>query len=419
MEGKKVQPTDVITERLTDMEKKQMTVGPAITTTTFQRGDPIQAAAALKQKLAAVITANPWLAGNLIKKSGALNLCYSPSPQPVDQFFNMGTDVINKGGLDSEMEFVDVCKAVAGTAAEIGKGSALINNNKLLLALTVVPDAKRSSDTFAVIFSVSHVIADGYTYYKLLSMLAKDGEVVALNATRKHDIGPQSKLAMGKEEGAFLLSGSLICNVICSMMCGSKPLIESYHVDLEKVKAAKQAVQKEGPEGVDFVSTNDILTSAFGNATDCRVLLMPLNFRDRLPDFTGTDAGNYEGALALGPEDYAGPELIRKTMKSGPPTFKRCVAKPLPGCCESMRTNLGMITNWCFPFFEELQLEGCEQLLHMPHCDTNMVPFDIAVVYRPKKGKLALALFVRSCTSADLKADLPVGKLISSAESCV
>ena len=81
--------------------------------------------------------------------------------------------------------------------------------------------------------------------------------------------------------------------------------ISSDRVKKEKDKAA----------GVDYVSANDILCSTFASATNARSLLMPINFRERLPAFTGEDAGNYEGALCFGPDDFATPSLIRKTLK--------------------------------------------------------------------------------------------------------
>ena len=50
--------------------------------------------------------------------------------------------------------------------------------------------------------------------------------------------------------------------------------------------------------------------------------------------------------------------------------------------------------------FSELSVAGCEQLLHMPLCDVKMVPFDVAVVYRPKAGKLAIVYMTRATDSA-------------------
>ena len=52
----------------------------------------------------------------------------------------------------------------------------------------------------------------------------------------------------------------------------------------------------------------------------------------------------------------------------------------------------------------------------MPHCDVGMVPFDVAVVYRPRAGELAVVFFVRSCKREDLQALCPIGDELASAE---
>ena len=149
---------------------------------------------------------------------------------------------------------------------------------------------------------------------------------------------------------------------------------------------------------------------------------MPLNFRDRLHDFNASDAGNYEGALVFGPEDYDEPALIRATLKSGPPKYIRgggvIAAAPLPGCLGSLRCNITMVTNWTFPFFSELKIDDdCDQMLHVPHCDIKMVPFDVAVLYRPRANDLAVTFFVRSCSSDEIEANIPIGKEIYSADT--
>eukprot|EP00658_Telonema_sp_P-2_P085658 TRINITY_DN9808_c0_g1_i1.p1 TRINITY_DN9808_c0_g1~~TRINITY_DN9808_c0_g1_i1.p1 ORF type:complete len:321 (+),score=53.43 TRINITY_DN9808_c0_g1_i1:392-1354(+) len=313
------------------------------------------------------------------------------------------------------MGMVQLCREVGGSAAEVPKGSGCIDKPCALAALSVVPDTTRPGDTFAVVFSLSHVIADGFTYYHMLSMLSHGSTLVAASATRKHDIVPRSSEATGEHESAFLSSKSLMCNVVGTMLFGRTPFVESYYVDPTRVGAAKSA-----STGVPFVSTNDVLVSAFGNTTSCRVLLMPINFRHKLENFLDTDAGNYEGALVFGPEDYTDPALIRGTLRSGGPAFRRGPEGPppraLPGCCESLRMTIGMVTNWTFKSFDEMVLEGCQQMLHIPHCDESTVPFDVAVVYRPRAGQLAVACFVRSVNGAELKAGCPLGGSVSCAE---
>jgi hypothetical protein len=77
-----------------------------------------------------------------------------------------------------------------------------------------------------------------------------------------------------------------------------------------------------------------------------------------------------------------------------------------------------MVTSWVFPSFSALSVEGAEQLLHMPHCDVKMVPFEVAVVYRPQAGRIAVVYFTRAIDSAGLKSECPVGTQVLSADEC-
>ena len=54
----------------------------------------------------------------------------------------------------------------------------------------------------------------------------------------------------------------------------------------------------------------------------------------------------------------------------------------------------------------------------MPHCDVKMVPFEVAVVYRPQAGRIAVVYFTRAIDSAGLKSECPVGTQVLSADEC-
>ena len=295
----KITAANLVNEPLTTQESKQLTLGPAISTVTFLRGDITAATATLKSRLAILLKANPYLAGTLVKINGALHVQFpkETSDDDVTRIFNQTTRGGKVGTLpivDSTMDFFTLCKSIGGGTAEVVKGA---RKDEPLMALTVVADAKRN-DTFAVVFSISHVIIDGFSYYKLFSQLCDGVASESYSATRKHDIVSEAKKAMGEKEAAFVNSTAVICNVIGGMMCGKKPLIESYRIDADKVNTIKQQATNN-TLGVDFVSTNDVLTSSFGNATNADFLLMPVNFRDRLSNFNALDAGNYEGTVWL------------------------------------------------------------------------------------------------------------------------
>jgi hypothetical protein len=403
----------VVCEELTSQEADQMMIGPSITTATFMRGDVEAAGKIIRNRLAQLVHANPWLTGTLVKTGdGKVSLSYSASPtaDQIDLLFNP-SGAAKAPELSSTMDFVQICRSVSSSSAEIAKGSDCVDNSRPLVAVSLLPDSLRPQDTFALIFSCSHVILDGFSHYRLLSMLCTNGTIVALNASRKHEIVQQADLATGLKESAFLRSKSLVCNVVCSMFCGRTPMLETYYVDSDRVKLAKSEAR-----GVDFVSTNDVLVSAFANATQARMMLMPINFRGKLAGFTDADAGNYEGALMFGPDDYAEPAYIRKTFLSGPPTFLRETTTALPGCCETVRCQLSMVTNWAFGCFQEVVIDNCEQMLHVPVCNVSLVPFDCAVVYRPRANQLAVACFTRSIGAKELEAEFPIGSKISCAE---
>lgn len=168
----KVTDVNQINEPLTTQESNQLLLGPAISTVTFLRGDITAAIATLKSRLAVLLKANPYLAGTLVKIKGALHVQFpkETSDDDVTRIFNQTTRGGKVGTLpvvDSTMDFYTLCKTIGGGTAEVLKGA---KKDEPLMAVTVVPDAKRS-DTFAVVFSISHVIIDGFNYYKLFSQL--------------------------------------------------------------------------------------------------------------------------------------------------------------------------------------------------------------------------------------------------------
>jgi hypothetical protein len=116
------------------------------------------------------------------------------------------------------------------------------------------------------------------------------------------------------------------------------------------------------PSFQGFSGTNDIETSSFGNATSAELVLMAVDLRNKLPDFCDNDAGNYLGALIFGPRDNCSSITIRNTLQRGLPVCHRLTSDTLP----SGFTKMALITSWLFHAFNELKLDGSEQILHTP-----------------------------------------------------
>jgi hypothetical protein len=296
----------ILNEGLTKNESNNLTIATSISTITFLRGDIETAKIQLRERLSLVLKENPWLCGNLRReKHKKLSLNY-PS-QITDSHINVVFNPKLRGGrkinklptLNSTMDFSQTCFALGGSVCEILPGRLCIDNKEPLLALSILPDSIRGHDTFAVVFSISHTIADGFTYYNLLSMISADGTITAMSPVRKHDIMEQSDMAMGAKETKWAYSTSTLCNIIGGLLFPSKKAIaQNFYIDSNRMKIAKENAKKD-PLFQGFVSTNDILASTFGNVTSARVLMMPINFRVKLLDFTNNDAGNYEGYIYI------------------------------------------------------------------------------------------------------------------------
>jgi len=58
-------------------------------------------------------------------------------------------------------------------------------------------------------------------------MISVDGKPKKMNIMRKTNIAEQEEILVGKEEIAVLKGSEIMCNVISSMLFGSKPHINS------------------------------------------------------------------------------------------------------------------------------------------------------------------------------------------------
>jgi len=114
--------------------------------------------------------------------------------------------------------------------------------------------------------------------------------------------------------------------------------------------------EKGAKDGVDFISTNDILVSRFGQVAQAGLTSVILNCRGKCNKIGDLDAGNYHTSLILTKENIRTPSMVRKIMNSGPPhseQYKRLSTAPGPTNWEIMFSKNAVVTNWNFSFFEQ------------------------------------------------------------------
>jgi hypothetical protein len=169
-------------------------------------------------------------------------------------------------------------------------GLRLVNRKYRITKVTVASCSGRDSGEFGVLLSLSHIVADGFTYYRILNMLG-GAPVESLIAERLMDFHPRMEAAMGKADYAYNLSPQLALNCILQALVGRRARVYAHYIDPVKVGAAKAAAK--GDAGVPFVSTNDIVTSAWSSVCGLRIAMMAIHYRGRIAGVTDRHTGRF------------------------------------------------------------------------------------------------------------------------------
>lgn len=383
-----------------------------ITTITFYEGDQSSAFTSLQARLKEIIHVNPWLAGRLVKnkKHKSLQLAYPSGALSEDKMKPIFHDNPSSIKIGSKMGYEELFKEAQ--SAIVKKGIKLINKQDPITRLTIVPDIHSPEKGFALIFSISHVVADGYTYYKIFNQLFTDKPVEYLEVKRKQDAADKIIDVVGQKSFKFFHSAPFILNLLNGAIFGKKTKSHGFYVDPEKISKVKNQVKESPASGVDFISTNDILSSSFAKATDSRICIMAVNLRSWVKDIGSNDAGNYAGGLLFDNEVSSQPTKIRKSFQAGLPVPS--TAKPLPKFREAMKCKFSLISSWS-DFQESHDLEKCQQLLHLPLYDSKKAfPLDSAVVFKARPNELAVMYFTKTVGQEKFLSDCEIGDTISS-----
>eukprot|EP00756_Hemistasia_phaeocysticola_P061591 Hpha_TRINITY_DN5050_c0_g1::TRINITY_DN5050_c0_g1_i1::g.94028::m.94028 len=354
---------------------------PGICTVTFCKGSAQAALKALRPRVLECLKANPWIGGRL---DGKRRLVYPSDTQGLlDEI--LIPRVIQNAAVTKRTPYAELMKATGGNKELAVQGGAALQNSGGRVTKLVLVENATGSGEFAVVFSMSHVVADGHDYYKILNMITGTAEPTALDPRRVHEYEDREWEWTGKKDFGWLSGGGLIKGMLGGLLFGPKSEWRCHYVDEDKVATAKR-----GAVGVPFVSTNDVVTSHFCKAAQARVAMMVINMRDKigLEGLTDNTAGCYEGCLLLDAPNYSTPSSIRACLRGGVPfTRRHPESVPLPGVCGGS-CPMALITSWAsFPW--EMRIEGVTQLLHLPCMDMPDM-MDVAVVFRPQPSRLGM-----------------------------
>ena len=240
---------------------------PGICTVTFCKGDAQAALADLRTKTLTMLQSNPWTAGRFLQK----DLVFSNTCTETDVDDIITPNVLKNSAVNRNQPYPALVAAVAKNPnMSVQKGKHVQTTAGRIMKLVVV-EPETSDGTFAIIFSMSHAAADGADYYRIFNMICGTDPVEVLNPVRVVEFETREPEWIGKKDHGWVGGGGgLIKGMLAGACCGPKANWCCYKVDSAKIGLAKtEAVakaEKLGAIGVEYVSTNDILTSHFGRA---------------------------------------------------------------------------------------------------------------------------------------------------------
>ena len=340
----------------------------------------------LRERCAAILEANPWLAARVVSQP-QLSLVVPEAPSAADHCAFYEETSTTELGHTTLRKFFDAAQAPTpisahGASLFSRRGVDCLDADEPLFKMRAVIAADGKSLLLST--SMSHVLGDGATLYRVHGMLHPDASVTVMSAERK-----QSFLAaMGRLEGAipgttlipaatlhapaFALSPSSVDKWAALHASGACRSVEegglvaplppatgacNVYLDDGAIAQAKTDAVAEG--GVPFVSTNDVFTSWMFLAHRADLAVMAYNTRSLLGAEAQHLAGNYQVSLAFSPGEFS-PASIRRAVAL-PGIKSEGVARGVPG--PSQRTVL--VTSWA-QGHTQLELDGVTHDLHQP-----------------------------------------------------
>jgi len=394
----------------------------------------------LRTQFAKAVAANPWLAGSLVTKDKAVSLRYPAKPSEegdIPRLFTARTaeqvaaapSSSTFNPLVATQSYRDICTSMYDPVkgVVVCAGCTGLDQNKPVVQLTLTESTSTQPGViggFSLVFSMSHAVADGRTYYEILNMLKPASTVWAMESARLQSFSEAMRDQCGRKELEWADTTSAACMYTCAMVplmlgCAKAPRCVAFELDGDKLAAAKAkavADSKGTLNEATYVTTNDVLTSGFFNEVSARIGMMGMDCRNRISGVDKGMAGNYVTALTMDTETFATPQAVRKMLSSMP---YECTLRPLPGCCAWLTgrdsSNFAMATNWSSFAGQliDLHQHGCEMNIHLPAQNPAYALFDLMIPFARGAGKVGVICWTVSSDEDGLRAALPVGACLS------
>jgi hypothetical protein len=294
-------------------------------------------------------------------------------------------------------------------ASLLSKTGALLmpkkDTEQPLMRVTLLKSSQCSNGkgVLGIVVSMSHVAVDGYSYYQLYNALVNESNpkhMPKLEVTRLAESTTHKENAIGKENMVFMSPGmlaSLVRGLLYDLLMWP---FQKSHLKIEKSIALvdgnkirdlkRQALANASVRTVDYVSTNDLVTSWFLSKSKSTYGFMAFNLRNRLKGHPSHLGGNYSDLLFYRTHTHR-PTLIRRSLTR---LTRTDTWRQPPTTWELTWGRSSFVTNWASFASGTVRLPNIRLLAHYPMVDlsSNVMPSTMAfcVIFRADADRLGI-----------------------------
>ncbi|KAI8609325.1 hypothetical protein BC830DRAFT_851236 [Chytriomyces sp. MP71] len=398
---------------LTAQEQGSALLDLVLSTATFYKG--AAPTKQLRDRVALILAANPWLAGRFVRVNGRVAL-EVPDPDALDvsEYFH----VVECPALDAGDPVPSVQRQVLAlpSVRRVQKRARSIRDKSQLFSATVAVNSERTQ--FAAVLTLSHVLVDGHAFYAVHNMLGPTAPIARLDPLRSDAAFAEAVATVVPDLAVFLhwtcwlrLACTMLRDIVLGLVLrkrsselGFQPrsttrVFNPAWIAERKTLSPADAAFLSSVGVPTHVSSNDVVSSWFFTALGCNIAAIAVNLRQRAQGIASSQAGNMVGMMVWGnAKDVDTPAKVRAAIGRG--SGHAC--RPLGADADAPLTSLpawgtplrwGVLSNWAGFYKDVLFGEGTELLYHLPVvAPPEFVPSNIGggVLFAPREGVLAL-----------------------------
>lgn len=371
---------------------------PSITTITYFKG--ALNFSYITNKIYEIIEVNPWLTSNIIKRNDNYYINYNDKLKNfcIDDYLFYTQEYIFENIINVE-EYEKIM--ISTNKFFVKSAHKCVNNKEKLFRVTILDNKNIYEPKFALIVSLSHVLGDGHTYYKLYNMISENSIIEKMIIHRYKEF---DNITIENKYSWYSYLGVKLYKFISSFK-KNKKIFKLYILDDKELEIPKNKYKSNS----NNISKNDIITSNFFNSANCKIGLMAINFRNIIESLNNLNAGNYVDTIKYNLNKKITPLLVREKLEHL--KKKNIICRKnfwfnfyllLLDFCNFFNffnMSIATISSWT-TFNKNIEFRDCQETLHIPclsNLNSNIYLSNFAVVFKISKNQTGVLSNVEYC----------------------